>query len=515
MKKRRNCFDCYLCALIQRNKMKLKSGIFQVLFFVLIVAIASLNACKKKDVVSNDTSLKLSFSNDSVIFDTVFTTLGSATHRLMVYNTSDSRITISNITLGQGSNSVFRINVDGESGSQFKDLEINGGDSLYIFLRVTIDPNNQNNPLIVEDNIHFLTNTNEQSVKLVAWGQDAHYILADTYTTGFPPYKIVADSLQTITWTSEKPYVIYGYAVINSYGKLIIEEGTHVYFHKDAGLWAYADGILEAGGDKPDNLVVFQGDRLEEFYTDVPGQWDRIWLMEGRSGENHVIKNTLIKNGFIGIQAESFLNLTQNKVVLENVTVQNMTGFGLFTRTFNIEAKNLVLANCGGYCLAVTGGGNYDFKHTTIANYWSGSIRNTPALFLNNYFMDTLDQPIPTPLNFSMGNSIVYGYNEDEFLTDMDGGADSIYFFDHGIMKTNRDLSDETLFQNILKNEDPLFLDYNLNDYRIDSLSPAVDYGSQAIADQVPFDILNNPRTESPDLGTYEFVPGQGGGERR
>ena len=498
------------------RKMSLKNSILPLLLFLLIVVLSSLYACKKKEVVSNDSSLKLSFSNDSVIFDTVFTTLGSATHRLMVYNTSNSRINISNITLEQGNSSAYRINVDGESGSQFKDLEINGGDSLYIFLRVTIDPNNQNNPLIVEDNIHFLTNNNEQSVKLVAWGQDAHYILADTYTPGFPPYKIVADSLETVTWTSEKPYVVYGFAVIDSYGKLIIEEGTKVHFHKSSGLWAYADGVLKVFGSI-ENPVYFQGDRLESNYEDIPGQWDRIWLMEGQAGQDHEIKNAVIQNGFIGIQAESFLNLTQNKVILENVTVQNMTGFGLFTRTFNIEGRNTVLANCGGYCLAVTGGGNYDFKHTTIANYWaeSGSVRNTPALFLNNYFLDTLEQAIPIPLNFSMGNSIVYGYNEDEFLTDMDGGADSIYFFEYGIMKTSRDLSDETMFQNILKNEDPLFLDYNLNDYRIDSLSPAVDFGSQTIADQVPFDILGNSRTESPDLGAYEFVPGQGSGERR
>ena len=495
--------------------MKLKNIVLPFVFLVLIVILSSLNSCKKKEVISNDPSLKLSFSNDSIIFDTVFTTLGSATHRLMVYNTSGSRIKISNITLGKGSNSAYRINVDGEAGAQFKDVEINGGDSLFIFLRVTIDPNNQNNPLIVEDEIHFLTNSNEQSVKLVAWGQDANYILADTYTPGFPLYKIVADSMQTTIWTSEKPYVIYGFAVIDSYGKLIIEEGSRVYFHKGSGLWAYADGVLKAGGDNPEKLVTFQGDRLEEFYQDVPGQWDRIWLMEGRTGENHEIKNTLIKNGFIGIQAESFLNVTQNKVLLKNVTIQNMTGIGLFTRTFNVDGENTVLANCGGYCLAITGGGNYDFKQTTIANYWSGTIRNTPALFLNNYFLDTLEQAIPIPLNFSMGNGIVYGYNKDEFLTDMDGGADSVYFFDHGILKTTRNLSDESLFQNILKNQDPEFLDYNLNDYRLDSLSPAVNYGSQAIADQVPSDILGNPRTESPDLGAYEFVPGQGDGEKR
>ena len=29
-------------------------------------------------------------------------------------------------------------------------------------------------------------------------------------------------------------------------------------------------------------------------------------------------------------------------------------------------------------------GGTYDFKHSTFANYWSFSSRNTPSILLNN-----------------------------------------------------------------------------------------------------------------------------------
>lgn len=480
--------------------------------FLLLAAILLLFtfSCRKEDSFSTDPSIQLSFSNDSIIFDTVFTSLGSATHRLMIYNESKSNIKISNIRVEQGSSSAFRINVDGQSGTTFEDMEIKGGDSLYIFARVTIDPTNANNPFVMEDQIRFLTNTNEQSVKLVAWGQNANYILADRIVAGFPPFHIVADSLETTVWTNEKPYVIYGYALINSYGELQINEGTRIYFHKNSGLWSYSDGTLKVYGTR-ENPVHFSGDRLEEFYKDIPGQWDRIWLMDGRPGHDHEFHNVIIENGFIGIQAESFLRVTENKVILKDVIIQNMTGIGLFTRIYNVDGENMVLGNCGAYSAALTGGGKYDFRQSTVANYWgeSGVVRNTPALYVNNFIPDSLDKPIPFPVEFSMSNSIVYGYNKNEFDADMVGGADSIYRFDYAILKTALNLSNTTNYNNILKNEDPLFVDPQLFDYRIDTLSPAIGYGDLNIAATVPFDILGYPRTESADLGAYQFVPGQ------
>lgn len=493
--------------------MKIAVKYTNIILFSSFILILLLMSCRKEEAISDSPSLKLSFSADSIIFDTVFTSIGSATRQLMVYNQSNNKIKISNLTLGLGDQSAYRINVDGESGSNFSDIELSGGDSIYIFVRVTIDPQNINNPYVVEDDIHFLTNGNEQSIKLVAWGQDANYILADTYIEGLPPFKIVADSLEIVHWTSEKPYVIYGYAVINSYGKLIIDEGTKVYFHEGSGLWAYIDGVLNVTGTI-ENPVTFRGDRLEQNYSDAPGQWDRIWLMEGRVGHDHIIENAIISNAFIGIQAESFLRVTENKLKLHNVIIENMTGIGIFSRIFNIQAENTLVANCGGYNLAFTGGGNYSFVQSTIAGYWPYSVRNTPAIFINNYLLDTLDQLTSIPINFNFNNSILYGFNENEFETDMDGGADSLYFFTNSIIKTALDITNTDIYTNVLKNEDPLFLSYQNNDYRIDSLSPAVASANEAIAATVPSDILDYSRLPLPDIGAYQFVPGQGSGEK-
>ncbi len=484
------------------------SALIKPAIILSLIAIVSIYSCKKENIVSDDPGLKLSFSSDSIIFDTVFTSVGSVTKQIRVYNKSNNSLKISKITLASGNQSAFRINIDGEAGDSFDNIELAGGDSLYIFARVTINPQDQSNPYVVEDDINFLTNGNSQTVKLVAWGQDANYIVADRHIDGLPPFKIVADSLETVRWTNEKPYIIYGYAVIDSYGKLIIEQGTNIYFHSGGGLWAYVDGVLNVLGtiDEP---VTFQGDRLEEFYNNVPGQWDRIWLMEGRSGSDHIIENAVIKNGFIGIQAESFTRVTENAVRLHNVIVENMNGIGLFSRIFNIIATNTVIANCGAYNVAFTGGGYYRFAQSTIAGYWPHSVRNTPAVFINNFLLDSIGDPVAFPINFNMDNTILYGVNTDEFETEMDGGADSLYFLNSCIVRSGREFTDADYYTNVLVNEDPLFLDTEKNDYRIDSLSPAVGIADLAIAVEIPDDILGNSRLPEPDLGAYQFLPGQ------
>ena len=189
---------------------------------------ALLSSCKKEHSLTNDSSCKLAFSVDTVMFDTVFTTLGSATHQLKIYNNYKEDLNISEIRLIGGNASRFRINVDGVSGAEFRDKVIPANDSIFIFLNVTIDPNDQYTPFVVEDDIQFVTNGNTQDVKLMAWGQNARYIVADKHVNGFPAFKIVADSLETTHWTNELPYVVFGYALINSYGTLHIHEGTHV-----------------------------------------------------------------------------------------------------------------------------------------------------------------------------------------------------------------------------------------------------------------------------------------------
>ena len=165
-------------------------------------------SCKKSVLPNPDPSLKLSFSADTIVFDTVFTSLGSATHQLKIYNKNGDDLKISSVKLSGGEASSFRLNLDGEMSTEFYDKVIPAGDSLFSFLRVTINPNDLNTPFVVEDELEFITNGNTQTIKLLAWGQNANYIIGDKVTGAIiGKYTIVADSLQTTVWTSERPYM--------------------------------------------------------------------------------------------------------------------------------------------------------------------------------------------------------------------------------------------------------------------------------------------------------------------
>jgi len=464
------------------------------------------SSCRKDETISNNSSFKLSFSTDSVMFDTVFTTMGSVTKRLMVYNPNKNAVLISRVSLAGGSNSPYSVNIDGASGIDIRNVEIGGNDSIYIFVRVTVDPVNDNLPLVVKDSILFETNGNIQDVDLISWGQDAHFIIADVNKPGLPPYSIIAKEGEDIHWQNDKPYVIVGYAVVDSTGSLSIDAGCHIHFYNNGGLWIYKNGSIHVNGTLEDP-VVFQGVRLEQEYQDVPAQWDRIWINE--SNVNSEFNYAIIKNGIIGIQAETLNNGQGNTLILNNTQILNMQGWGIFSRFYNIEANNLLIANAGSSLLNLTTGGNYSFKNSTFANYWGHDVRQDPLLHLSNYFIYTNSLEEEVVLygdleNAYFGDCILYGNLDNEILIDKYPESTTLfnYEFDYNLLKTTN--TQNEFFTNCTYNKDPLFLDFTVNNYHLDSLSPARNLGIRMGND---FDLDGIKRSNTPDLGAFEWVP--------
>ena len=113
------------------------NGKFSILVLVLC-SLFLLPSCREEQL-SSDPSLKLTFSKDTVSFDTVFTTVGTSTLRLMVYNRNRNALLINRVWLDN--NTAFKVNVDGENDlTQLTDIQLNGGDSLFVFIKVFIDP---------------------------------------------------------------------------------------------------------------------------------------------------------------------------------------------------------------------------------------------------------------------------------------------------------------------------------------------------------------------------------------
>ncbi len=457
---------------------------------LIILTLITVFSCKKRDKIDSNPALKLTFSSDTVFFDTVFTTVGSVTKRLMVHNYNASKVLVSSIRLGGGGNSVFSLNIDGTPAASVSDVEVAANDSIFIFVKVTVNPNNQNTPLIVTDSILFNTNGNLQKVALVAWGQDA-FFYRDKKLTG------------NVTWDSIKPHVIFGYLRVDTGAILTIMPGTKLYFHKSAYLAVSHLSTINVNGNL-DHPVRFLGDRLDPFYRDLPGQWDGIYLEKG--SQSNEINYAIIKNGNFGISVDSAVNPFYPPMLsVKNTIIQNMIGNDIYAYATNIYSENCVLGDCGSAALALDFGGSYDFRQLTIGNYWSSSVRFDSALSLSNYSFDNKGTKIFNPLTKAyFGNIILYGAQDDELSFRRDASTAFNFKFENCLLKTHKNTSDPALYPNCIVNKDPGFLNVLTYDYQIDSISAAKGKG---IPLGVDFDIKNVYRGATPDLGAYQYVP--------
>jgi hypothetical protein len=453
-------------------------------------------SCRKEEKFITSPDAKLTFSKDTILFDTVFTTVGSATLQLMVYNKHKESIRISKITLNGGDASSYKINIDGEDKTTVYNKEISAKDSMYIFVKVRIDPTNTNNPLLVEDQLVFETNGNRQEIRLVAYGQDAYYI-TPTVFGDHPPYTPVSG-----TWKNDKPYLIYGWAAVVDSSTFTIEAGCRLYFHKNGGIWIDPGSSLMINGT-PEQKVTMQGDRLEKDYKDRPGQWHGIMLDKGSI--DNIIEHAIIRNAVLGIQCEQ-QGISPNQypaLQIFNTKFENMKVGGLAGNGTSIYGVNLLFAQCIEYAMALSGG-YFDFQHVTIGNDWSE--KEKPSLYIANAFIDPSTKTAITvdPTEVSFNNSIIWGSVNDELAVRSSGSGSFSWKFDHCLLRTQKDTSDENYFSNCIINKDPAFIDYKEYNYKLDTLSPALNQG---IYQGIDTDIDGNPRnTTKPDLGAYEMA---------
>ena len=498
-------------------KFDLVKNLIFIASVLFIIAFGS-TSCKKNKLIT-DPSAKIDFSADSVMFDTVFTTAGSTTRQIRVINNNDQRINISSINVQGGSASAFFLNVDGSPGRSFSDIEIDAKDSLFIFIQVNVNPNNSNSPLVISDAINFTVNGNTQSVYLEAWGQDAYYHKPTNairfVNGGYLPYTTVSTMTPaTVTWVNDKPHVIYGWLVVDSTQTLIIQAGVKVHFHQNAGLWVYPGGTLKVKGTLG-NEVVFQGDRLEPYMQDEPGQWDRIWINEGdKFSTGNEIDYAIIKNGFIGVQAELLFAAindpnAKSHLRITNTKIQNMKQWGMYNAAYSVYGGNNVISNCKEYCLVCAAGGNYTFLHCTFANYWSKDTREKPCVHIDNH-----SGPYQLPLDTCyFGNCIIDGSGGNELELDMIGSASTYsinHKFSYCFLRTSVNTSDLSHFPTGNRiNGTSSFASVSTYDFKLNSSSGAVNMGSGAQTDATifPKDILNTVRSPgdfSPDAGAYE-----------
>ncbi|MBR4536034.1 MAG: hypothetical protein IKO62_05185 [Bacteroidales bacterium] len=466
----------------------------QIKYFPLLLIIVLCGSACRKPVL--DDNVKLRFSTSSITFDTVFTTLGSTTRYFTVYNPSEHDIKV-DVFLAGGNTSCYSINVNGVAGNQQRDVLIPAKDSIFVFAKVTINPGNQNQPFLICDSIIFKNSRIEQQVQLTAYGQDAHFIVANS--SGLA---IVAHEHENITWTNDKPYVVMGgWAVVDSLGTLNIDPGTRIYFHKGSGLLVWRYGNIHVNGTR-EQPVIFRGDRLEPQYETDYNQWDRIWILEGN--QENTIDYAIITNSYVGLQIEPWggfndITVTLNRNVITNTIIKNTYNSGILSRYSNIEVTNCVIGN-NGSCSLQLEAGEYDFKHVTVGNYFSTTpARQNPALYLSN----TTDlYQIPMETHASFVNCIVYGNlsSNEEIAIGENSQVPFSYSFENCLIKSS--LQNDHFID--CESRDPEFVRPSANDYHIGVLSYAINRGKSNIG--VYYDLDGNPRVTIPDIGAYEYM---------
>jgi len=479
---------------------------------LVVLTLIGFGSCRK-DFDTTASTGNLIFSKQTVYLDTVFTNIGSSTYNLKVYNTGSNDIHIPTISLENGATSQFRLMVDGIAGQSFENIEIKAKDSIFIFVETTIDILDYTNTateFLYTDNILFDANNFTQKVELVTLVKDANFIYPVTLNEG--ELNNFDLTLSQLNWTNTVPYVIYGFPTVPACETLTIEEGTRIHFHRDAGLiipdcaTIIADGDISTDPDLLENEIIFEGDRLEPLYSDIPGQWGTIWLQEGST--NNLFDYVTIKNGTIGIRNDG--NDGDLTTTITNTQLYNHSVNGLLALQGNIEGKNIVVSNCGQASVNLTLGGTYDFQHCTFTNYWSNGFRSFPTLSMSNWL-----EGFASNLNANFTNCIIYGNEDLEFLFDKVVEADFNYKFTNCLLRFNDysnqfntnplyDFNNLTLFEGNIFNQDPVFLDKFNNQFQIEEgISPADNNGFEIIPSFN--DILNTARTiGNYDIGAYQ-----------
>ncbi|MEP2935112.1 MAG: hypothetical protein ABJM06_05300 [Gilvibacter sp.] len=504
---------------------------------LLLASIVVWGSCRN-DFETVDSTGNLEFSRDTVYLDTVFTNIGSSTYNLKVYNRSDDDINIPSINLGQNDASLYRLNVDGIPGKTFTDVTVRAKDSIFVFVETTLDIEalvNQGDQFLYTDQIQFDAGGNQQNVELVTLVQDAVFLFPardadgtiETLNLGNDadgePILIEGFFLEDdqLTFNNEKPYVIYGYAAVGVGKTMTVDPGARLHFHKDSGILVANTASLQVNGAPStdpialENEVIFEGDRLEPGFSEVPGQWGAIWLTQGSTG--HVFTNATIKNATVGILMDSNDGGSEPTLTLRNTQIYNSSNVGLLARTGFVDGENVVINNAGQTALSCSLGGHYDFRHCTFVNYWTDGFRSFPAVQIDNVLQVAEDQFVVADLvqanftnciisgneNIELGlfdeGSVAFNVNFTNTLiqfNDVQGVFDGVALYDFG---------NALFYNNIALNEDPDFLDPFTNKLNIgaDSGANGLDGSSTPI---VPFDILGTARTSPFDAGAYESV---------
>ena len=457
------------------------------LFIICAIVIGGfITSCKKTSFITSTDAL-LFTSVDTLHFGTVFTATGSITQSFKIFNSNDQRVLINQLGLRGGSTASFVLNVDGATGTSFSNIEIAPNDSMYVFVAINVNAAATNLPFLIQDSIGINFNAKEIFIQLDAYAQNARFLKNAAVT-------------KDTSWSNDLPVVIIGAFNVNQGKTLTINKGVQVYCHADAAVTI--NGSLKTFGEKDESeRVIFRGDRLDDYYKDLPGSWPGISF--AKSSINNQLNYTNIYNATNAVFADNPATNNNPKIIMNQCIISNASVTGIFAVYSSINATNCLISNCANN-IKIAAGGNYNFTHCTVASYNTSLLfHETPVLSIGD--IDDNNQAFPLSANFV--NSIFYGddgYVTEEIAIQQTVNNPFSLNFENVLFKSTNIAT--TGFINSIQGLAPGFvsIDYTNNKYDFHLLpeSPCVNAGKST---SISLDLDGNPRDSSPDIGCYEL----------
>ena len=386
-----------------------------------------LTACSDNDSFSTDSSLRLTFSTDTVRLDTLFAEVPSVTYTFWIYNRANDGLRIKTARLEKGNQTGFRVNLDGTFLNPVgQDFEVRKGDSLRVFVEITSYESHSVEPQLVEDNLLLTLESGvEQKVNLRTYSWDALKMTN-------------LEVEEDMTIESEKPLILYGGGIYIAKGATLTLRNTELYFHDEAGI--LVDGRLVA-----DNCLL-RGDRLDYMFDYLPydrvsGQWPGIAILG--NAEGCWLTDTEVRNTWNGIWADS------THVVLVNSIIHNCRGHALYAKHSKVMLDYVQLSNAEQDCLSLLGC-EAVVNHCTLAQFYPLVGGRGAAL---RYEATTW------PMILDCRNTLVTGYDDNVVKVNKDDEDDKdkkekkgelSYYFENCLLRTPEVTEEEASYVNSL-----------------------------------------------------------------
>lgn len=486
---------------LHKNINRLSKLFLKFSLLILLVGVTFISC----DNAGVSESSQFTFSNDTVTFDTVFSGMGSATTKFLVYNKSGETLRFNSVYLAGGNESAFRLNVDGEINPDhyFSDLILAPDDSIYVFVEVNINTNEHGNALLVNDSVVFVSGNSHKSVRLEAFGKDM--ILLNNRTI-----------LNDTTLTADKPFLIYGDLILDSAKVLTISAGCELYFHHNSSL--VINGTLRVNGTLP-RPVIMQGDRFDAVrftnpvpYQNISGQWGGVFLTY--PGARHVINGLILRSAYVGFYSPNNDWTNKTNIRITNSKIHNHTYYGLVAVNTDLQVYNTEISNTGSYTVYLNGG-KHTFIHTTIANFYNRRAGVQPVSRENHPSVMIMDLNKAAEMQTVFRNCVIAGYNNSE-LTLASKYADKLNAVFENCYITRMEPYEYDFFTTSKwsQSSDTVFVsdEYDFQtgkyfNYNPDSVSPVIGLANPVYSKLLPLDLNGKNRMEdgAPDAGAYEW----------